>query len=160
MSDVNTASKTGTCRACNGVVSKAAKVCPHCGQKKPYKAKTNWKKILIYSGIGFGLWSFINIMAAIQSNPDYQRAPSPQDQNIETAIRKCEAAILGSVNNPSTVDIKRFTGFGQDETSDGTKRITQTFSAKNSFGLEQTYDAYCTLTRDGKFDIKIQEQGR
>lgn len=29
--------KTGKCKACDNLVSKTAKFCPHCGEKKPYK---------------------------------------------------------------------------------------------------------------------------
>lgn len=153
--------KTAQCHACEGVVSKVAKTCPHCGQKKPYKVPTNWKKIWIYAGLGFGIWCMVSVMAVLQSNPDYQGSPAPSGgTNLEAAIRKCEAGIRGTVNNPSTVDIHRFTGFGNDIAADGTRRITQTFSAKNGFGLEQTFDAYCSLNPDGKFDIRIGEQGR
>jgi hypothetical protein len=92
--------------------------------------------------------------------PTSGMSSTPAVDPLETAIRQCEAGIRASVNNPSTVDIHRFTGFGNDVAADGTRRITQTFSAKNGFGLEQTYDALCLLKPDGKFDIKIVEQGR
>lgn len=42
------------CRACDGTVSKKAKICPHCGQKGPYKrgiGKGGW--ILIIIGLFF-----------------------------------------------------------------------------------------------------------
>jgi hypothetical protein len=38
----------GQCHACGGTVSKKAKVCPHCGQKKPFKHKS-----------GIGTWILI-----------------------------------------------------------------------------------------------------
>jgi len=34
------------CKTCNNLVSKRAKVCPHCGEKKPTKKKTDIKTIL------------------------------------------------------------------------------------------------------------------
>ncbi len=51
-------------------------------------------------------------------------------------------------------------GYGTDVMGSGTRRITQTFSAKNGFGLEQAFDAYCTIFPAGELDIKIVEQGR
>lgn len=58
------------------------------------------------------------------------------------------------------VDVPASSGYGTDVMGNGTRRITQTFSAKNSFGLEQTFDAYCTISPAGELDIKIVEQGR
>jgi len=40
------------CKECNKEVSKDAKVCPHCGVKKPYKAKRTWKEYAIALIIG------------------------------------------------------------------------------------------------------------
>lgn len=161
MSDTTQNSKLGTCHACQGSVSKKAKVCPHCGEKRPYRPPTNWKKIMTYSGIFFGLYMFGQLIGTYSGKPEYRGSPSPQSEaTLNSAIRKCEAGIMATVNNPSTVDIHRFTGFGSDVSPDGTRRITQTFSAKNGFGLEQTYDAYCAIKADGEFDIKIMEQGR
>lgn len=147
----------GSCNACGGVVSKKAKACPHCGQKKPFKKvvePTSPKKMLIYIGIGF----LIASPALFGGNPTPSRSPSKQGGEEGRSL--CETAIHASVNNPSTVDIKSFSGYGSDVSADGTRRITQSFSAKNSFGLEQHYTAYCKFTADGKFDIKIQEDGR
>lgn len=161
MSDDIQNKKLGTCHACGGTVSKTAKVCPHCGEKKPYQPPKNWKKIFLYSFIGMLLYGFMQVIVSLSSNPNYQASPSPtQSSSVEDAVRACEAGIRASVNNPSTVDVHRFTGFANNIDAAGTRRITQTFSAKNSFGLKQTFDAYCSLTSAGKFDIKIVEQGR
>lgn len=76
------------------------------------------------------------------------------------ARARCEKAIRASVNNPSTVDIQSVLGYGSNVSGDGTRRITQSFSAKNSFSAKQTFDAYCTIRADGSFNIMIEEQGR
>ena len=47
------------CRACSGTVSKTAKACPHCGQKKPYKAPLAIKRIILYSFAGFLIWALM-----------------------------------------------------------------------------------------------------
>ncbi len=153
--------KIGSCHACDGTVSKAAKTCPHCGEKKPYREKGKagigtWAVIIFMTFIILGQMG--NLFDGSGGTPSVSSSQTSTD--LETAMRKCEAGIRASVNNPSTVDIHRFTGFGNDIAADGTRRITQTFSAKNGFGLEQTFDAYCSLKPDGKFDIRIVEQGR
>ena len=47
-SESSSDSRTTTCRDCNGLVSKSAKKCPHCGADVPYFSET-----------GFGFLSFI-----------------------------------------------------------------------------------------------------
>ncbi len=85
-------SKTAECRACGGIVSKKASACPHCGQKRPYKAKTSastWAVIVI---AGFITLSIINDSSspgsassspskASSSKSDYS-SPSKQDDWI------------------------------------------------------------------------------
>ncbi|AGH97681.1 hypothetical protein A11S_858 [Micavibrio aeruginosavorus EPB] len=83
-------SKTAECRACGGVVSKKASTCPHCGQKRPYKAKTSvgtWVVIVI---AGFLTLSIINDSASSgngsssapvksSSHSDYSNPSKQQD---------------------------------------------------------------------------------
>lgn len=156
-------SKTGTCHACGGTVSKSAKTCPHCGERKPYREVNNkpgfWTWVFIIFGFFFLMAQIGNMFVPVEERVARQNQPSGYGSEAE-ARAKCERAIRSSVNNPSTVDIQSFVGYGTDVTSDGTKRITQSFSAKNSFGAKQTYDAYCTIKSDGKFNIMIEEQGR
>lgn len=140
----NTNDKIGTCHACGGIVSKTAKTCPHCGEKKPYRKKGKagfWTWVVIIFMTFIILGQIGNLFDGSGGAPSVSSSSTSID--LETAMRKCEAGIRASVNNSSTVDIHRFTGFGNDIAADGTRRITQTFSAKNGFGLEQTYDAYC-----------------
>jgi hypothetical protein len=62
----------------------------------------------------------------------------------------CEAAIKNTATHPSTVDIWGFTGYGTVVRPNNDRAIKQTFTAKNEFGLELKFDAYCTITPDGK----------
>lgn len=119
----------------------------------------DWRRIFFYGVIVLALLAGMQLYQAYSIDPNFQTAPSPSS-DIEIAIQKCEAGIMASSNNPSTVDIHRVTGFANNIDAAGTRRITQTFSAKNSFGLEKTFDAYCSLTSNGKFNINIEEQGK
>jgi hypothetical protein len=149
--------KLGQCHACSGSVSKKAKTCPHCGQKKPIKNKS---KLGGYILMGFAIWllvSAINSASNLSSNGgDSSSAPGPDS---ELAREACENAIRVFANNPSTLKIHRISGYATNVDSAGTRRITQTFSAKNAFGLEKTFDAYCSMTAKAEFDINIVEQG-
>lgn len=80
----------------------------------------------------------------------------PEDDSKELCIK----TIRLMVNNPSTLKIHSFAGYGTNVDSQGVRRITQSFSAKNSFGLETKYDAYCTITQSGETEVSIVEQGR
>lgn len=52
--------KVGACHACGGTVSKSAKTCPHCGQKKPAKSgPTQVPKPIAWALIGFMLLTAI-----------------------------------------------------------------------------------------------------
>ncbi|AEP10296.1 hypothetical protein MICA_1988 [Micavibrio aeruginosavorus ARL-13] len=77
----------------------------------------------------------------------------------EQSKQMCIDAITASVHNPSTLNIHRVSGYGSNVSGNGTRRITQTFSAKNAFGLKKTFDAYCEISPEGKLTINIVEQG-
>lgn len=159
----NASSKTGHCHACNGIVSKQAKSCPHCGEKKPYKGEGKksglWPAIFIVFGF-FYLMSQIGQMF-VPVEERVARNDVPMGYGTEAKAREmCEKAIYASVNNPSTVNIESVLGYGTNVDEVGTRRITQSFSAKNSFGLKKNFDAYCSVKSDGTFDINIVEQGR
>ncbi len=148
----------GQCHACQGTVSKKAKACPHCGQKKPFKQKS---KLGGYILMGFAIWILISVINTASHLPshDSDNTSSASAVSSETAREACENAIRAFVNNPSTLKIHRISGYATNVDSAGTRRITQTFSAKNAFGLEKTFDAYCSMTAKSEFDIKVVEEG-
>lgn len=151
-------SKLGACRACAHVVSKKAKICPQCGEKNPFHGRAKLSSIVSWSAIIF------LIILGISSFNESARTVGTINSNTANTYPEIEAkdmcigAIKVFVNNPSTLSIHYVTGYATNIATDGTRRITQTFSAKNAFGLKKTFDAYCKITRDGKFDISIQEQ--
>ena len=144
------------CNTCNCTISKTAKVCPHCGQRKP-------TKIYNKSSSGFLAIIFIFIMLSFGFTILGTTVPAPSNSSTgiseSTAREMCQEAIRVTVNNPSSLRIHHITGYGANVAATQIL-ITQTFSAKNAFGLEKTYDALCKLKLDGKFDFKVIEQGR
>ncbi|MCP1757902.1 hypothetical protein [Bradyrhizobium elkanii] len=82
--------------------------------------------------------------------------PEPFDET--SSRRLCEAAIKESASHPSTVNIHSFMGYATKTFGNGNRFVWQTFSAKNSYGLELTYQALCTVTPDGKSEITISEK--
>jgi hypothetical protein len=108
----------------------------------------------------FLIYFVIFILAAIymvNNNAPTGSAPA----TVPNAARDmCINAIRTSVNNPSTLDIHMITGYAAQTSGDGITRMTQTFSAKNAFGLEKTFDAQCTIYPNGKMDFNVIEQGR
>ncbi|MCB9978282.1 MAG: hypothetical protein H6862_01580 [Rhodospirillales bacterium] len=153
------ASKLSPCKMCNHEVSLSARTCPQCGEKNPCKRPSKIVRGFVWF---LGGMMLLGLLQGIMLGPSAPNAVSSSAGGYsESASREaCERAIMASVNNPSTVDIQRIVGYGTDVLGNGTRRITQTFSAKNGFGLETTYDAYCTISPAGELDIRIVEQGR
>lgn len=77
------------------------------------------------------------------------KAPEP----YADAYDLCIAQISQSMNYPSTVDTDMF-DLSVDERPDGNTFIMQGFSAKNGFGVEQHFRAYCHVSPEG--DIQFQ----
>ena len=50
-SDISPNSRTTTCRDCNGLVSKSAQKCPHCGANTPYMGVTGFSTFKIINTV-------------------------------------------------------------------------------------------------------------
>lgn len=140
-----------TCRVCGGSISKQAAACPHCGQLHPFRKKTSMLKIIL---LIFMLGGIINAFTNLSSGTP----PAVTASNTDKLRELCIGGIRATVTNPSTLDIHYLTGYAHDVIPGGTERMVQTFSAKNAFGLEKTYDAQCLLHPDGKLDFRVVEQ--
>jgi hypothetical protein len=70
----------------------------------------------------------------------------------------CIDAIKNRVNHPSTLNIHSITGYSTRVANNGNREVIQTFSAKNSFGLELKNQARCLIMPNGKLEITITEQ--
>jgi hypothetical protein len=151
--------KLSPCKTCNQEISLSAKTCPKCGEKNPCKRPKEVPKALAWFIIGFAVLGGIGAITSDTSTLG-SGLSSAAGYPADASRALCEKAIMVSANNPSTVDIQSFVGYATDVLGNGNRRITQTFSAKNGFGLKTTYDAYCTITPSGELDIKIVEQGR
>lgn len=121
-------------------------------QQKPKSNKWKYIGYFVLAYLAFNTLQFA-------SKLDWsQMAVTQTGYSTTEAQSMCIDAIKGIVRNPSTLDIKRISGYASKTLDNGTILITQSFSAKNGFGAEKSHDAYCTLTKEGEFDIKINEQ--
>lgn len=149
----------GQCGACKGTVSKSAKVCPHCGQKKPFSTGRKKSRIFKWGVLALMAWGMFSFFKGQVEKIENPTVPS-QLAVSDTVRQKCLEAIRREVNNPSTLDIHHVIGYAADRLESGTQRVVQTFSAQNAFGLRQTFDAQCLLKANGEFVFRIVEQGR
>ena len=76
----------------------------------------------------------------------------------EAAEKSCESMIASSANYPSTVSIFPFQKSYDTFAQTGAATYKQGFSAKNAFGLELKYVAFCNFQSDGSGEIQIKEQ--
>lgn len=149
--------KLSECHACHHSVSKKAKTCPNCGHRNPAKRPGEVPKPLAWVLIGFTVLTGISMITdPASTNSTYSSVQGfPENQSRQM----CIDAITASTNHPSTLKIHRVSGYGTNVSGNGTRRITQTFSAKNAFGLQKTFDAYCEISPEGKLTINVVEQG-
>lgn len=151
------------CLKCKAIIPNDSVFCPSCGKKKPMRAGLKTSDIIKWTVFGltvglmaWGMFNFFqNKVNEIDNPTTIRQAP------VSDIIRqKCIEAIRKEVNNPSTLDIHYITGYASDRLESGTQRVVQTFSARNSFGLKQTFDAQCLLKANGDFVYRIIELGR
>lgn len=141
----------GPCRTCGEQIALTAKVCPKCGQKKPLKGRVRKRYIVI---------GVVLLLAYLGSlNPPQVSAEDKAALEIKNNLADlCRNAIRASVTNISTLDLDysgKYTAY-----TDGSKQYVWGFSAKNGFGLELSYNAYCTLLKSGKFDFRTEQRER
>lgn len=147
----------GQCHTCNGIVSRKAKSCPHCGEGRPYRPKMEPPAVKLVWGLLVLLGLIITI--GISADPATDLPDRNGGYPERTSRKMCLNAIRGSIQNPSTLKIHGLTGYGTNINAAGVRLITQSFSAKNGFGLELTYEANCTVTPAGNFTINITQRG-
>lgn len=73
------------------------------------------------------------------------------------AREACERAIRAQVNNPSTLDLHRVTGYATTVHNNGNRTVLQDFSAKNALGLEAGYQARCLVQPTGVVEVTITD---
>lgn len=142
----------GPCRTCGEQIALTAKVCPKCGQKKPIKGRLRKRYIIIGA-----------LLLAVYLLPSPPPRPVSAEQKAADEIKDnlanlCRNSIRASVTNISTLDLDysgKYTAY-----TDGSKQYVWGFSAKNGFGLELSYNAYCTLLKSGKFDFRTEQRER
>ncbi len=73
-----------------------------------------------------------------------------------TAIRACEQYAKTIANHPSTVDFSYFNAVTQDYPN-GRTRVQSTFTAKNSFNLEEKFAVNCLFDSNGFIEGNVGE---
>jgi len=68
------------CRVCFSMISKNATVCPHCGEKKPFKKGTNWKVIAI---VGLFTYLFYSAFGPTEEELKQQKIETTKQQKID-----------------------------------------------------------------------------
>ena len=151
------------CRTCGEIIARSAKVCPKCGEKKPIKGTRGWTALAM-----LGVFTLVGIQSCIsdslltpeqRAQKEAQQAATKAEVDAEMSFKDgCRTAIRGNTRHPSTVKLD----WGGEYTvaANGDRQLIQGFSAKNSFGLEIHQTARCTLTHDGKFNLRIIETSR
>lgn len=81
--------------------------------------------------------------------------PIPIDSML--AEEACRNAILRAATHPSTVNFHLLDRASSVNPVTANTVIMRTFDAKNGFGLELKYRAFCTLTPAGKVSLRVQE---
>jgi len=74
------------------------------------------------------------------------------------AVSACEATAKAAANHPSTVDFSRFMDAAYVTYPSGRARLTSSFTAKNSFGLDLTYDIQCLFEGTKLIETVINER--
>ena len=74
------------------------------------------------------------------------------------AAEACEQVAKAAATNPSTVDFSRFLDLSYTPHKNGSVRLTSSFTAKNAFNLELTYDIYCFFQGNTLVEHSISEK--
>ena len=122
--------------------------------------KKIFKKILRTIGLLL-LLIVVIIVAALVNKPSEQEKKQKEakeltDKKLDELRDACESYVRMSVINKSTLDMSVF-GSNRWLGDDGKFYVTQEFSAKNKFGLEQKFRAECIEDKDGKTDYRLVE---
>ncbi len=73
------------------------------------------------------------------------------------AIQRCESAAKDAAVHPSTVDFSRFLDVAIQEWAGGRVRVLSKFTAKNSLGVELTFDIACLFAGERMLEALVSE---
>ncbi len=73
------------------------------------------------------------------------------------AVLACEQAAKAKAAHPSTVDFSRFLDVAYSARPDGRVSLTSSFSAKNSFNLELTFNIRCLFDGNAMIEASVSE---
>lgn len=98
------------------------------------------------------------IRASNESHRQQQASLPPAERDIDTSLllSSCQQYAKNHTRNPSTVAFQAF--LSDIERTPGSSRWTTTFTARNDFNLEKTFDFSCRLDADGTLAARISER--
>lgn len=138
------AKKTGQCSSCDGLVSKTAQTCPHCGQAKPYK-KLKEELAKERNGCLILILAVCLLFGACVLSADEQETPEVWQEGKAgfEVSRDCRERILESLKAPSTAKIHE-----TFNTYKGSNVYLVKFEvdAQNSFGAMIRSNFECKIT--------------
>jgi hypothetical protein len=149
-------SKLGTCRSCGGTVSKNAKACPHCGDKKPVKKEVS--KLVSYSLITIMVIMGIQMVIAGPSSTTSSSPPSSSGSvNLSDPAKQAawidvsEAGVRTKLKDPASAKFKdSFFMVWKD-----TPIVCGRVNSKNSFG---GYGGFQRFVAAGKDIVYLEEE--
>ncbi|WP_321393481.1 hypothetical protein [uncultured Desulfuromusa sp.] len=132
------ASKTTECKACKKEVSKTAKTCPHCGEKRPgTKPGDTAKGCLVFLVIG--IIFAIGLTFCSDEDPD-------KDRSIMAGIQ-CQHVVKEYLKSPATADFPFGPPVQRLNKSD--YRLDSYVDAQNGFGATTRTTFRCDIQYKG-----------
>lgn len=139
------------CRTCNGTVSKKAKTCPHCGEKKPAKKRKKFsersKPMQLLIILGACTWALI--FMAISNAPERPKKELTEAELKQGITRSyCQELVMKGlkITDGAKIPLTRSWPIAMDDQNLRFK-YTDTVQAKNNFGvtLEQQFECHVTF---------------
>ena len=82
---------------------------------------------------------------------------APQHVSRSSAIDACEQYAKQSATHPSTVKFSRIMDLAVTEHPNGRTTVISSFTAKNSFNLEEKFEIHCLMDATGLFEAEITQ---
>jgi hypothetical protein len=141
---------TTNCVACKGVVSLAAKLCPHCGHEGPavLRAKEEAAKVQSQANSGclIVIVAIIGILIAgsfIGGSGSSTSSGSSASNSI-SAMADCKRQVTARLKSPSSAQFENVDEYG-DTATNTVREIRGVVSSVNSFGVRLNSNFTCSV---------------
>lgn len=144
-------------------VNKIAKEDPRCREKidpgtasmSTSKSKPGKPVFFVTCGEGSKV---VNVFFSEDDLKDDTKFVAPGHIDRGRAVQLCEDHAKSAANLPSTVKFSRFLDIAVTDHPNGRTTVMSSFSAKNAFGVEQSYNIRCLLEQTGLIEANINEK--